>query len=383
MQRFGAFGDRVRSFAQPWEVVSFLWVPALALAYACWFEFSAREALEDFGIFRTAALKVVHGHSPYVDPTAAALAHFDKFVYPPIAALVFAPFAALPSEAARVVMFLAGLAAVWGALRLLQVEDWRCYSVAILSAPAINSLALGALTSFLLLGAALAWRYRDLPAVAGVATAFTAVLKLFLWPLAVWFLVTRRWRALVICTLSSLVLILGGWAVIGFAGMRTYPTLIHVLERLEGPVSYSLVALLGLTGRAETAATVALSLATVAAIWIASRGSGGDRRALAVAVIGSLVAAPLVWLHYLLLLFVPIALYRPRLSGLWFLPLLLWLTPLTHSQGTTWRIALALGVVGVVAVLTAGASTWPVLLGRGTYRNHPNSRPDSSDSLLA
>jgi alpha-1,2-mannosyltransferase len=374
VQRFGAFGDRLRSFAQPWEVVSFLWVPALGIAYACWFEFSAREALEDFGIFRRAALAVVHGHSPYVHPSATALAHFDKFVYPPVAALLFAPFAALPSEAARVLMFAAGLVAVLGALRVLQVEDWRCYGVAILSAPAINSLALGALTSFLLLGAALAWRYRDAPAAAGVATAFTAVLKLFLWPLAVWLLVTRRRRALVICALAALVLLLGGWAVIGFAGMHSYPTLVHLLERLEGPVSYSTVALLGLTGSAETAATVALSLATVAAIWLAARGSGGDRRALALAVLGSLVATPLVWLHYLLLLYVPIALYRPRLSGLWFLPLLLWLTPLTHSQGTTWRIALALGVVAVVAIRTVGMSSWPALSRGGVAPRPAESR---------
>jgi alpha-1,2-mannosyltransferase len=359
VHRLDAFGDRLRSVAQPWEVVCFLWVPALGIAYAAWYEFSAREALEDFGIFRKAAVAVVHGRSPYVHPTATALAHFNKFVYPPIAALVFAPFAALPSEAARVVVFLAGLAAVLGALRLLNVEDWRCYGVAVVSAPAINSLALGALTSFLLLGAALGWRFRERPAVTAVATAFTAVLKLFLWPLAVWLLVTRRWRAFVLCATAAVVLLLGGWAVIGFAGLRDYPRLVHVLERLEGPVSYSTAALLGLSGGAETAATVALSLAAVVAVWLAARGSDGDRRALAVAVLASLVATPLVWLHYLLLLYVPIALYRPRLSGLWFLPVLLWVTPLTHSQGTTWRIALALGVVGVVVLRTVGASVRP------------------------
>ena len=60
-------------------------------------------------------------------------------------------------------------------------------------------------------------------------------------------------------------------------------------------------------------------------------------------------------------LYVPIALYRPRLSGLWFVPLLLWLTPSTHSHGTTWRIALALFVVAVVAVRTVGASARPAL----------------------
>ncbi|MFL5915891.1 MAG: glycosyltransferase family 87 protein [Gaiellaceae bacterium] len=361
MRRFYVFADRLRSFAQPWEVVCFLWVPALGIAYASWFEFTAREALADFGIFRTAAHAVVHGRSPYVRPTAHAVAHFDKFVYPPVAALVFAPFAALPSGVGRVLMFVAALVAVLGALRLLDVEDWRCYGVVILSAPAINSLALGALTSFLFLGVALAWRYRDRPAVTAVATAFTAILKLFLWPLAVWLVVTRRWRAAAICAAAALVLLIGGWAVIDFAGLRSYPTLVHLLEKIEGPVSYSIVALLGVTGWTETAVTIAFSLAAVVAIWLAARGSGGDRRALAAAVLVSLFAAPLVWLHYLLLLYVPIALYRPRLSGLWFLPLVLWATPLTHSQGTTWRIALALGVVAVVALRTLGASARPAI----------------------
>jgi len=361
VHRLDVFGDRLRSFAQPWEVVCFLWVPALGIAYASWFEFTAHDALADFGIFRKAAHLVLHGRSPYAHPSVAALRHFDKFVYPPVAALLFAPFAALPPGIGRVLMFAAALAAVLGALRLLHVQDWRCYGVVILSAPAINSLALGALTSFLFLGVALAWHYRHRPVVAAVATAFTAIVKLFLWPLAVWLLVTRRWRTTFICAAAALVLLIGGWAVIDFAGLRSYPTLVHVLEQVEAPVSYSIVALLGVTRGAETAVTIAFSLAAVVAIWLAARGSGGDRRALAVAVVASLVAAPLVWLHYLLLLYVPIALYRPRLSGLWFLPLVLWATPLTHSQGTTWRIALALGVVAVVALRTVGVSSRPVI----------------------
>jgi len=353
MQRLDAFGDRVRSFARPWELAVFLWLPGLVIAWACVYELRAREALEDFGVFRKAALAVVHGRSPYVHPTATGLAHFDKFVYPPVAALLVAPLAALPSEAGRVVMFVAGLAAVLGALRVLRVEDWRCYSVAIVSAPAINSLALGALTSFLMLGAALAWRHRENAAVAGVATALVAVLKLYLWPLAIWLLATRRWRAAVLCGAAGAILLLGGWAVIDFAGLRSYPTLVHLLERVEGPVSYSAVALLGLSGGAQTVATIVLSLAGAVAVVLAARGPAGDRRAFAVAVLVSLVATPLVWLHYLLLLYVPIALYRPRLSGLWFLPLLLWVTPSTHSHGTTWRIALTLGVLAVVAARTA------------------------------
>jgi alpha-1,2-mannosyltransferase len=370
VQRFEALGDRLRSFAQPWEIASFLWVPGIVLGFAGWYEIRSRSALQDFGIFRTAALAVVHGHSPYVTPSAAAFSHFDKFVYPPVAALFFAPFAALPAGPARVLMFLAGLVAIVAALRVLRVEDWRCYSVAIISAPAINTLALGALTSFLLLGAALVWRYRDKSWVAGIAAAFTAVLKLFLWPLGLWLLATRRWRATAICAGAVVVLLLGGWAVIDFAGLQNYPTVIHLLEKVEAPASYSMIALLGLSGGAETAVTVAFSLAAVVTIWFAARGAGGDRRAFAVAVVASLLATPLVWMHYLLLLFVPIALYRPRLSGLWFVPLVLWATPTTHSHGTTWRIALALAVVAVVATRTVGASVRPAL-SRGAVAPRP------------
>src|SRR5262249_49869360 len=61
-------------------------------------------------------------------------------------------------------------------------------------------------------------------------------------------------------------------------------------------------------------------------------------------------------------LYVPIALYRPRLSGIWFVPLVLWATPGTQANGATWRIALALGVVAVVAARTVlqsgGLSEW-------------------------
>jgi hypothetical protein len=359
------FGDRLRSFARPWELVSFVWIPAIALAFASWAEVHSRDPLQDFGIFRTAALDVVHGRSPYVHPTTAALAHFDKFVYPPVAALLFAPFAALPDGVARVLMAVAGLAALLGALRLLGVEDWRCYGVAVVSAPAINTLALGALTSFLLLGAATAWRYRDNAVVAGVSTAFAAVLKLFLWPLGVWLLATRRWRAAILCAAVGVAFVVGGWAVIDFAGFRSYPTLVRLLEHVDGPLSYSVFALFGLSGSAQAAAAVVLSLLAVLSIVLAARGRDGDRRAFAVAVVASLVTTPILWLHYLLLLFVPIALYRPRLSGLWFLPVLLWVTPTTHSHGTTWRIVLALVIVAVVAVRTVGSSVRPALSRRG------------------
>jgi len=215
----------------------------------------------------------------------------------------------------------------------------------------------------LLLGTALIWRYRDRSALAGSIASVTAVVKLFLWPLGLWLLVTRRLRAAVIFALAALLVTLLGWAAIGFAGFRSYPHLVRVLSQLEAGVSYSPVALLRLSGSTSTALSVVLVVAVVLAVSLAARGGDGDRRSFTIAVLGSLLATPVLWLHYFALLFVPIALYRPRLSGLWFLPFVLWVTPAGHSEGSFWKIALALAVAAIVAVRTLGVTGVPRLNG--------------------
>jgi hypothetical protein len=349
VKRIGdGFGDRLRGVAQPWEVVCFGWVPAAAVGFGLWYALRAHGTLGDFPIFRAAAKAVLHGHSPYVAADPGALASFDKFVYPPAAAFLLSPLAIIPLGLAKILLFALGVVTVLWALRLLGVRDWRCYGVAAVSAPVVISLAIGALTSFLLLGAASTWRYRDRPLVAGSVASLTAVVKLFLWPLGLWLLVTRRLRATVAFCLIALSGVVAGWAAIGFAGFRSYPHLLRVLSELEAGVSYSPVALLRLSNSAAGALSAGLVLAVVAAVVLAARGADGDRRSFVVAVVGSLVATPVLWLHYFALLLIPIALYRPRLSGLWFAPLILWATPETHSGGSTWKIVLALAIVGLV-----------------------------------
>jgi hypothetical protein len=164
--------------------------------------------------------------------------------------------------------------------------------------------------------------------------------------------VTRRARATITFAFAAAVVLLAGWAVIGFAGFVSYPRLLQVLTKLEAHTSYSLIALLGVSGRAATALSLSLAAGGALAVVLAARGADGDRRAFAVAIAASLAATPVLWMHYFVLLFVPIALYRSRLSAVWFAPLLLWLTPTTHSHGNLWRIALALGVVAFVAIAT-------------------------------
>jgi hypothetical protein len=359
-----SFGDRLRQLGQPWELAVFGGLPALTVGGLFWSELSRPNTLVDFTVFRAAAHAVLHGHSPY--GASALTANGDEgFVYPPFTAMLFAPFSVLPNPVARALMLIIGFAAVVIALRLLRVADWRCYGLALVFAPTVNAIALGSITPLLLLGAAAAWRNRDRPQVAGIVSAATAVAKVFVWPLAVWLVVRSRVRAAAIFAASAAVLVLAGWAVIGFAGFSSYPHLLHLLSKKEASRSYSPVALVGTT---SVALSLVLALFVVAGVALAARGEDGDRRAFAVAVLGAIVATPVLWLHYLLLLLVPLALYRPRLSPLWLLPFVLWATPQTVPDGTLWKVVLALAVAAAVTLRAAlvpeagPIRRWPVTL---------------------
>jgi hypothetical protein len=70
-----------------------------------------------------------------------------------------------------------------------------------------------------------------------------------------------------------------------------------------------------------------------------------DVATLTLVLVAALAASPIVWVHYLLFLVVPLALTRPRLSPLWFLPLAYY--PLGESAwpgGDAGKLGLALVV---------------------------------------
>jgi len=341
---------RMRALGQPSEIAGFLWLPFLLFVVVLAADLHLRGSLGDWEIFRSAARSALHGRSPYPAAVPAALAHNDRFVYPPITALLLAPLAALPDEAGRVLVLLLTLACVLVALRLLGVRDWRCYGLTLLTAPVLDTVSLGALSSAMLLGVAAAWRYRDRRYFAAPVTALTVVAKLFAWPLFVWLLATRRLLTAFAAAAVALVLLVGGWAAIGFEGLSGYPHLLRVLTRVEAVQSYSLAGLLRVGGSEATALTGSLAVAVVAAVVLAARGPDGDRRSFAVAIAGALLATPVLWLHYLVLLFAPIALARPRLSALWFAPLAFWVTPLAHSNGSVWRISFVLAVASAIVL---------------------------------
>jgi len=343
---------RLDALGRSWSLALFVELPILAVGFVVGSAFLIEfDSLGDFTIFRDAAREVLHGQSPYVAVDAEALAGADKFVYPPVAAFLFVPFTLLPLAAAKAAFIAVSLGATMLALRLLGVRDWRCYGLSFLLAPTITAIGVGALGPLLVLAAAAAWRYRAMPVVAGLAVVLAVSVKLFLWPLGVWLFATRRLRAGAVAILAGTVLVLAPWSAIGFAGLRQYPDLLRTLTDVMRWKAYSPSALgttLGLSPDASRWGELALAALAVVAIVLLGRGRDADRRAFIGAVAAALLVTPVVWMHYLVLLLAPLALTRPRLSPLWFAPLLLWATPRFDSGGEAWRILVVLGVVTVV-----------------------------------
>ncbi len=73
----------------------------------------------------------------------------------------------------------------------------------------------------------------------------------------------------------------------------------------------------------------------------------------------TLVLSPIVWLHYLVVLLVPVALARPRFSLLWLLPVLLWVSPKPGYAEGVQTFAPAIAVAILVAVLLARPTMRP------------------------
>jgi hypothetical protein len=173
----------------------------------------------------------------------------------------------------------------------------------------------------------------------------------------VWLLVTRRFRAFA-AALLTLGATLALWASIDLEGMRRYPTTVRLLNNVQRWKSYSPQSLfisLHVPSSTSEAAAGVLAVAAVLAV-VLIRG-WGDRASFAAAIASALVATPILWTHYLVLLLAPIAVARPRLAPLWLLPLVLWATPHPESLGIVWRIVLVLAVIGLVALRTVRRPT--------------------------
>jgi alpha-1,2-mannosyltransferase len=287
---------------------------------------------------------ILEGKDPFPG-IHADLSRGTNRIFPIPGALLVAPLTALGVGPASFVfggiLLLALASTVW----IVGVTDWRVYGLVALWPASHAAIQTGNLTIILGLLVAVAWRCRNRRYSPGLAIGVAIALKLFLWPLLVWLVAVRAYRS---AALGVILGITGGFlAVLPFASLTHFVQLENRLGHVFGPMSYNLVGLLVKSGAASyTPATAIADAVGLIVLVIAYR-----RRSLPLAVSASLILSPIVWLHYFVLLLVPIAIRRPALAGAWFIPLLLWPCSGTANEIREWQIVLAVSVLALVSVI--------------------------------
>ncbi|HUG64700.1 MAG TPA: hypothetical protein VMK83_05730, partial [Gaiellaceae bacterium] len=142
---------------------------------------------------------------------------------------------------------------------------------------------------------------------------------------------------------------------IGFAGFATYPDLLRALSELQAERSYSFLGIAEELGLGSVVGNGLVFLVggglLVGCVLFARRDD--DARSFTCAVAATLALSPIVWLHYLVALLVPMAILRPRFSALWLLPVLLWVSPKPgYAEGLP-TVMPAIAAAVLVAVLLA------------------------------
>jgi alpha-1,2-mannosyltransferase len=276
-----------------------------------------------------AADAILDGRSPYPALDDPILEDQKGYVYPPQLAVALLPLTKLPIDLVALIVTAGMLAMLFLTLRLLGIRDTRCYAAAVLWMPVASGVLLANVSIPLALALAVTWRYRDRGREPAIALGLAVSAKLLLWPMLVWTLVTRRVRttlwALAVGTSVTFV----AWAAIGFDGIGGYTDLLRRLSDIQSENSYSIVgmaATLGLPDAVGQALTVLVGGGLLVACAVLAR-RGDDTRSFSCAVAATLALSPIVWLHYLVLLLVPLAIARPRFSAIWLLPILLWTSP--------------------------------------------------------
>ena len=304
-------------------------------------------------VYVPAAERVLDGASPFPTENDPVWKGHQAYVYPPLTALLVIPFTELETPALEYVGVVTAIAILLFSVWVLGVRDPRCYAVFVLWLPTMTAWQNANVSALLVLACALIWRFRDSWPKEGAALGLGIALKLVFWPFAIWLLATRRIRAAVAAVVVAAAAILSSWAAIGYKGFLSYPDLLRMLTDVEGENSHSVSifsALLAL-GAPSAVAHVA-SLAGGGALLggvIAYARRRDDEASFVLALFAALAFAPVVWLHYLALLVVPVAIYRPRFSGLWAVPLLFWVVAVPGWPVEPRRLVAAV-VVTVIGV---------------------------------
>jgi hypothetical protein len=342
---------RLAAAARVASLTAFAVIPA-ALTL-CLFAVGGHGFAYDFDqAFWPAGRNVLHGSTPYVDPTSPDVARGVAFIFPALAALLLAPFALLARSTADQVFAALNLAAALLTLRAFNVRDWRLYGFVLICPAVVYGWHLANVTMPIVVGVAAVWRWRDRRVVAGLLVALLVSVKLFVWPVGVWLLATRRYAAFAWAVGASVALNLVSWTVLGFDEIARFQALLRAFTRVKEQGGYSLIAVASDLGAGRsTAYALMMLVAGLLAVWCLTLGRAGrERGALTACIALCLVASPIVWLPYFALLIVPLAIAWPRLSAAWWFLLPMWACPIVNPAG--WQLAIAIASAAAVVGIT-------------------------------
>jgi hypothetical protein len=177
--------------------------------------------------------------------------------------------------------------------------------------PLLFAIKVGAAGPLLMLVFAAAWRWVDRPAASGPVVAVGALAKLQPALLLPWMVLSGRWRAYIVsAAIGGAVVLLGflldarSWLDF-FTTVRTLSGTALEVPANVAPASLAL-RLLDLPPATAQLVGVIHTVAVLGLVAISARRSAGDA-SLLVAAVASQLVAPVVWDHYALIVFLPMA----------------------------------------------------------------------------
>jgi hypothetical protein len=304
-------------------------------------------------MYDSAAHRLMSG-GPLYDLSFSAPGPNGLFDYPPTFILAILPFAATlsPHAASLAWIALLNLAFVAGVaiLPVRRETRWAVLLLAGLSWPYLYAVKLGQLGPLLFLLYAIAWRWADRPAAAGLSAALGTAAKLQPLLLFGWAFATRRFRAVAV---GLGILVAGALLASVVAGLGAWPDWIGLIARV-GSNALTAPQVLSI-GAIAYRAGVPLSIATLVQ-WASAALAGAVALfawvrypapvAIVVTAVASVLVSPIVWAHYAVILLLPVALLLERRQ--WWavaLPIVTWL-----PVDAIYPVVFAVGLLAPLAV---------------------------------
>ena len=317
MRKSGATGwDAVLFTAGFWVLAGSLWLQVGYMGAALGRISTESMAVHaDFDSFWRSARAMLRGQDIY--DTGVALVNLN----PPVWTVLISPLGLLgPLTAYRVfVLFSLAVAIgylVWTVEELRLRPGWTAVGVVmlLLSSPLLSTLALGQVYPVLALGLVASWvaDRRGRQEVSGAALGLVVALKPSLLPVLLWPLVRRRWRAVVAALVAGVlatlvgVLALGPGTTLDYVGVLRDRSVSPYWDNASLPAAAA--RLFTENSYAQNVATlpwmvpVGYALGIAAVLLSAMRVRHGPEVGLWVLVAASLLASPIAWHNYLVLL---------------------------------------------------------------------------------